>query len=82
MPNIKDLKLSVGCHYRRMIIALRLSTILKECIIGRIFVTLMLFLNQARAGLRSAYAWFLEITFVHDVCMCAFVCVCVCPQGY
>jgi len=36
------------------------------------------FLNQARAGLRLARNWFLEITFVRDVC----VCVCVRPQGY
>jgi len=44
------------------------------------------FLNQARASLRPARAWFLEITFVRDVCMrvCVCVCVCVCvrPRGY
>jgi len=39
-------------------------------------------LNQARAGLRPARAWFFEITFVRDVCMCACVCVCVRPRGY
>jgi len=32
-----------------------------------------MFLNQAHAGLD----WFLEITFVRDVCMCMCVCVCV-----
>ena len=35
------------------------------------------FLNQARASHRSARTWFLEIDFVHNVCIC--VCVCVCP---
>jgi len=35
-------------------------------------------LNQAHAGQRPAHKWFLEIAFVHDVCMCACVCVCVC----
>ena len=45
-----------------------------------------LFLNQARAGLRPARAWFLKIDPVRIVCMCmcVFVCVCVCvrPRGY
>jgi len=40
------------------------------------------FSNQARAGLWPARDWFLEIAFVHDVCMrvrvCVRVCVCVC----
>ena len=36
-------------------------------------------LNQARAGLWPAHAWFLKITFVQlSVCLCL---VCVCPQG-
>ena len=36
------------------------------------------FLNQARAGLRPARAWFLEIAFVREVG----VCVCVsAPEG-
>ena len=35
-------------------------------------------LNQARAGLRPARTWFLEITFMRtSVCVC--LCVCVCP---
>jgi len=39
------------------------------------------FLNKAHAGLWPVRAWFLEITFVRDVCMrvCVCVCVCVCP---
>jgi len=32
-------------------------------------------LNQARAGLRLARDWFLEIAFVRDVSMCMCVCV-------
>jgi len=40
------------------------------------------FLNQARTGRRPARAWFLEITFVRDVCMRVCVCVCVRPRGY
>ena len=46
-------------------------------------------LNQARASLRPARAWFLEIAFVREVSMRVCVCVCVCgcvvcvrPQGY
>jgi len=35
------------------------------------------FLNQVCASQRPTCAWFLEIAFVHNVCMCA--CVCVCP---
>ena len=36
----------------------------------------VLFLNQARAGLRPARAWFLEIVSVRmSVCVCVFVCV-------
>jgi len=35
-------------------------------------------LNQAHASRGPAHAWFLEITFVHNVC----ICVCVRPQGY
>ena len=35
------------------------------------------FLNQARASRRLVYTWFLEIDFVHDVCIS--VCVCTCP---
>jgi len=35
------------------------------------------FLNQAHAGWRLARNWFLEIAFVHDVCMHVCVCVCV-----
>ena len=38
------------------------------------------FLNQARAGLRPARAWFLKIDPVRIVCMRACVCVCVCPR--
>jgi len=45
------------------------------CIKQQIFIILF-FLNQARAGQRPARAWFLEITFVRDVCMR--VCVCAC----
>ena len=47
------------------------------------------FLNQARAGLRPARAWFLEIAFVREVSMRVCVCVCVCgcvvcvrPRGH
>ena len=47
------------------------------------------FLNQVRAGLRSARAWFLKIdsVWIVSMCVCVFcvcVCVCVCvrPQGY
>ena len=36
-----------------------------------------LLLNQARAGLRPARAWFLKIDPVRIVCMCMCVCVCV-----
>ena len=36
-----------------------------------------IFLNQARAGLRPARVWFLEITLVRTS-VCVFVCVCVC----
>ena len=35
------------------------------------------YLNQACAGQRPAHAWFLEIVFVQDVC----VCVSAPPQG-
>ena len=36
------------------------------------------FLNQARAGLRPARAWFLKIDPVRtSVCVCVCVCVCV-----
>ena len=35
------------------------------------------FLNQVRAGLRPACAWFFEIVSVRtSVCVCVFVCVC------
>ena len=37
------------------------------------------FLNQVHAGRRPARVWFLEITFVCDVGMCACVCL---PRGY
>ena len=38
-----------------------------------------LFLNQARAGLWPAHAWFHKIVSVRmSVCVCVFVCVCVC----
>ena len=41
----------------------------------------LLFLNQARAGLWPARAWFLKIDPVRtSVCVC--VCVCVRPRGY
>ena len=42
------------------------------------------YLNQARAGLRPARAWFLKIDPVRIVCMCVCVCVCVSvrPRGY
>ena len=46
---------------------------------------LWLFLNQARAGLRPARAWFLEIAFVREVSMRVCVCgcvVCVRPRGH
>ena len=36
------------------------------------------FLNQARAGLWPAHAWFLRIAFVREVSMRVCVCVCVC----
>ena len=36
------------------------------------------FLNQARAGLWQARAWFLKIDPVQIVSMCVFGCVCVC----
>ena len=39
-------------------------------------------LNQARAGLWPARAWFLTIDPVRIVCMCVCVCVCVRPRGY
>ena len=26
------------------------------------------------------HIWFLEIDFVHDMCMCVYVCVCVCAR--
>ena len=39
------------------------------------------FLNQARAGLRLARAWFLEIAFVREVSMCVCVCVDVCVSA-
>ena len=35
------------------------------------------FLNQARASLRPARAWFLDIAFVHEVGVSVYVCVCV-----
>ena len=40
------------------------------------------FLNQARAGLWPAHAWFLDIDLVREVCVCVSVCVCVfvCPS--
>ena len=37
------------------------------------------FLNQARAGLRPAPAWFLKIVSV-QMSVCVFVCVCVCVR--
>ena len=36
------------------------------------------FLNQERASLWPAHAWFLKIDPVQIVGMCAFACVCVC----
>ena len=41
------------------------------------------FLNQTRASLWPARAWFLRIATVHEclydcVCVCVYVCVCVC----
>ena len=36
------------------------------------------FLNQVRAGQRPVHTWFLEITFVRNVCVC--VCVCLPPR--
>ena len=42
---------------------------------------LLLFLNQARAGLWLAHAWFLEIVSV-QTCVCVCLCVCVHPRGY
>jgi len=33
-------------------------------------------LNQVHAGLWPVHNWFLEIAFIHDMC------VCVCPQGH
>ena len=42
-----------------------------------------IFLNQARAGLRPARAWFLKIDPMRtSVCVCVCVCVCVRPRGY
>ena len=50
-------------------------------------MTMLHFLNQARAGLRPARAWFLRIASVREsmrvcvcVCLrvCVFACVCVC----
>ena len=40
-------------------------------------------LNQARAGLWPARAWFLEIAFVREVgmCVCVWMCVCVCVSA-
>ena len=38
--------------------------------------------SSEEPGRRLACDWFLEITFVRDVCMCACVCVCVRPRGY
>ena len=38
------------------------------------------FLNQARAGLRPARAWFIEITSVR-MYVCVSVCLCVRPRG-
>ena len=43
-------------------------------------VSYISFLNQARAGLWPARAWFLKIDPVRIVCMRACVCVCVCPR--
>ena len=40
---------------------------------------LNVFLNQLHAGLWLACDWFLEIAFVHNVCM--LVCVCVCASA-
>ena len=32
-----------------------------------------MFLNHAHINLHPAYAWLLEIDFVHNVCVCAYV---------
>jgi len=46
------------------------------------YITLRLFLNQARTGQSPASDWFLEIAFVYNVsmrvCACVRLCVCVC----
>ena len=50
---------------------------------------LLLLLNQAHAGCRTAHAWFLKIDPVQIVgmrvrvcaCVCVCVCVCVCPRA-
>ena len=41
----------------------------------------LIFFNQARAGHRSARAWFLKITSVR-MYDCVRVCVCVRPRGH
>ena len=46
---------------------------LDRYIYGQFFVVVLL--NQARAGIWLARAWFLEIAFVLDVGMCVYVCV-------
>ena len=39
------------------------------------------FINQARAGQRPAYVWFLEMTFVQEVGMHVCLSVCVRPRA-
>ena len=46
----------------------------------RMYNSSKMFLNQARAGLRPARAWFLKIDPVRTS-VCVFVCVCVRPRG-
>ena len=59
------------------------KTTLEKRLVGYLklmYCILLQFLNQARAGLRPARAWFLKITSVR-MYACVYVCVCVCVSA-